>query len=110
MYLYTIEAPSISIITPVDLPVVTEGETLQINVLVTGVPQPSITWEKDDDVIDEQDPRVMITGANLSLSNVVRADAGIYKITATNIANTVKESYNVIIQCKDRFTVFSVFV
>ena len=108
--LYIIEAPSISIITPTGDLTVTEGRTLQIKASVTGVPQPSITWQKDNVVIDEQDPRVMITGASLSLSNVGRADAGRYAITASNIVDTVEESYNVIIRCKDRFIVFLVFV
>ena len=89
----------------------TEGGRLQITVQVTGVPQPNITWQRNGAAIDEQkDPRVTITGANLSLSNIRPNDAGEYTITAVNIANTVEEHYNVIIHCKTTFILLSVSV
>ena len=100
-----LEDPSIVILTPAGK-LFTEGGNLEINVHVTGVPQPTITWRRDGVVIDEQDPRVTITGANLNLSNVRPNDAGEYTITAVNIANTEIERYNVIIQCKTRFILF----
>ena len=77
----------------------TEGETLQINVYVTGFPQPSITWQRDNEVINnERDPRVTITGSNLSLSNVQYTDAGDYSIMAINSVGTIRRRYNIYIQ------------
>ena len=101
-----LEDPSIVILTPAGK-LFTEGGNLEISVRVTGRPQPTITWERDGVPIDEQkDPRVMITGENLNLSNVRPDDAGEYTITAVNIADTEVERYNVIIQCKTRFILF----
>lgn len=89
------------IVTPANNILVNEGDTLRVNVNVTGVPQPSITWKRDGQVLDSiNDPRVTITGSNLSLSDAQHTDAGVYEITAQNIANTVKRSYNVIVRCK----------
>ena len=66
---------------------------------MTGYPQPSITWQRDNEVIDnERDSRVTITGSNLSLSNVQYTDAGEYSIMAINSLGTVGRRYNVIIQ------------
>ena len=109
MYLYIIEDPSVSLLNPAGGLTLSfrEGGILQINVNVTGVPQPNVTWKKGDNLIDVQDPRVMVTNSSLRLSNVVRADAGNYTILATNIADTAKETYNVIIQCKNKFIAFS---
>ena len=66
---------------------------------MTGYPQPSITWQRDNEVIDnERDPRITITGSNLSLSNVQYTDAGEYSITAINYLATIGRRYYVIIQ------------
>ena len=66
---------------------------------MTGYPQPSITWQRDNEVIDnERDPRVTITGSNLSLSNVQYMDAGEYSIMAINYLATIARRYYVIIQ------------
>lgn len=101
-----LENPRIVILTPAGK-LFNEGGNLEINVHVTGVPQPTITWQRDGVVIDEQrDQRVTITGANLNLSNVRPDDAGEYTITAVNIADTEIERYNVIIQCKTRYILF----
>ena len=76
-----------------------QNETLEINVDVTGVPQPDVTWRKDNEILDD-DPRFTITGSNLRLSNAQPTDAGEYTITAQNIADTEVERYSVIIQCE----------
>ena len=109
-YINILEKPSIVILTPAGK-MFTEGGNLQISVQVTGEPQPNITWQRGGVDIDErEDPRVTITGANLTLSNVQPNDAGEYKITAVNIADTVEKCYNVIVHCKTTFILLSVSV
>ena len=66
---------------------------------MTGVPQPNVTWRKDNENLND-DPRFTITGANLRLSNAQPSDAGEYRITAHNIADTEVERFNVIVQCE----------
>ena len=93
-----VEAPKIALVTPASVTIF-ENETLEINVDLTGVPQPDVTWRKDNEILDD-DPRFTITGSNLSLPNVQPTDAGEYTITAQNIADTEVERYNVIVQCE----------
>ena len=76
-----------------------QDEPLEINVGVTGVPQPSVTWRKGSEIL-YNNPRFMVIGSNLSLPNAQYTDAGEYSITAQNIANTVRTDFDVIIRCK----------
>ena len=87
------------IITPASDIIINQDETLEINVYVTGVPQPSITWSKNGEGLNDN-PKFTITGSNLSLPNAQYTDAGIYKMTAQNIVNTAQRNYHVIIRCK----------
>ena len=86
------------ILTPASVFTFSEGDTLKISIIVTGIPEPTITWQRNNEDIDYS--RFMMAGANLSLANVQHTDAGVYTLTASNVADTVQESYNVIIQCK----------
>ena len=74
------------------------NDTLEINVHVIGVPPPSITWRKDG--VTLTGPRITITGSNFSLSDVQHSDAGVYTITAQNLAGMVQMNYSVFIRCK----------
>ena len=76
-----------------------QDEPLEINVSVTGVPQPNITWRRGSEVLNNN-PRFMIIGSNLSLPNAQYTDAGEYSITAQNIVDTAETRYNVIVRCK----------
>ena len=78
---------------------INQDEMLEINVNVTGVPQPDITWRRGSEVLNNN-PRFTITDSNLRLPNAQYTDAGEYSITAQNIANTVRTSYDVIVLCK----------
>lgn len=78
---------------------INQDEMLEINVSVTGVPQPNIIWKKGSEVLDNN-PRFTITGSNLSLPNAQHTDAGEYSITAQNIADTVRTSFDVIVRCE----------
>ena len=96
--IYLCVATVVRIITPAS-DITVNDETLEINVYVIGVSQPSITWSKDGEVLNDN-PRFTIIGSNLSLPNAQYADAGVYKMTAQNIADTAQRSYYVIIRCK----------
>ena len=76
-----------------------QDEPLEINVSIIGVPQPNIIWRKGSEVLNNN-PRFTITGSNLSLLNAQYTDAGEYSITAQNIADTVRTSFDVIVRCK----------
>ena len=93
-----VEAPRIASLTPATVTII-QNETLEINVDVTGVPRPNVTWRKDNKNLND-DLRFIITGANLILSNAQPIDAGEYTITAHNIADTEVEHYNIIVQCE----------
>ena len=93
-----VEALRITLVTPATVTII-QSETLEINVSVTGVPQPNVTWRKDNEILDD-DLRFTITGSNLRLLNVQPTDAGEYTITAQNIADTEVKRYTVIVQCE----------
>ena len=76
-----------------------QNKTLEIIVSVAGVPQPDVTWSKDNVILND-DPRFTITGSNLRLSNAQRTDAGEYSVTAQNFVDVEMEYYNVIVQCE----------
>ena len=59
---------------------VTEGDTVTFTAVVTGVPAPALQWFKGSSPLSGQ------TSASLSLTNVQLADAGAYKLIATNVA------------------------
>ena len=72
---------------------------MEINVSVTGIPKPDVTWRKDNVILND-DPRFTITGSHLSLSNAQYTDTGEYTITAQNIVDTEVKRYNIIVQCE----------
>jgi len=88
------------IVTPSSDLTFVQDETLSLNVYVTGVPQPDITWRKDNNNINFNDPRVTLNGTNLTVSDAQYTDAGVYIIRAENIADTTEMSYRVFIKCK----------
>ena len=98
-----VEAPRITSFTPAIVTII-QNETLEIIVSVTGVPQPNVTWRKDNVILND-DPRFTITGrgSNLRLSNVQRTDAGEYSVTAQNIVDAEVEHYNIVVQCELHF-------
>ena len=75
-----------------------QGGTLQINVNITGVPQPNVTWRFNRQNLT--DPRATITNTGLTITNVRRNDSGTYSVKAQNCADTKTEDYNVIINCE----------
>ncbi|KAK0408269.1 hypothetical protein QR680_003864 [Steinernema hermaphroditum] len=66
------------------------GETVNLKCVITGVPDPDITWLKDDEVINTTRKRQLKFDENgactLTISNVSAEDTGIYMCTARNRA------------------------
>ena len=75
-----------------------QGGTLQINVNITGVPQPNVTWTFNEQYLT--DPRATITNTRLTITNVRQNDSGMYRVTAQNCADTKTEDFIVIINCE----------
>ena len=64
-----------------------EGEDVTLYCNATGVPKPSITWQKDNLTINPSaDFRISISqdGTQLNITNLNRTDIGEYKCVANN--------------------------
>ncbi|XP_055782048.1 immunoglobulin superfamily DCC subclass member 3-like [Salvelinus fontinalis] len=68
---------------------VDEGGVARLTCQVNGIPEASISWEKNRTAVNTDDNRYTIlpTGI-LQITGVRRADSGVYRCVATNIANT----------------------
>ncbi|XP_071253356.1 immunoglobulin superfamily DCC subclass member 3-like [Salvelinus alpinus] len=68
---------------------VDEGGVARLTCQVNGIPEASISWEKNRTAVNTDDNRYTIlpTGI-LQITGVMRADSGVYRCVATNIANT----------------------
>ena len=73
--------------------------TLQINVDISGVPPPNVTWRFNGANI-VSDPRITTARTGLTITNVRHTDAGMYSVTAENCADTETEDYDVVINCE----------
>ena len=76
-----------------------QNSTLQINVNISGVPLPNVTWAYNGVEI-MSDRRITISNTGLSITNVQHADAGVYSVTAENCVETEGEVYNIRINCE----------
>jgi len=76
-----------------------QDSTLQINVNIGGVPFPNVTWSHNGVVI-VSNQRITTSNTGLTITNVQYTDAGLYRVTAQNCADTVKQEYNVRINCE----------
>ncbi|KAJ8377907.1 hypothetical protein AAFF_G00250580 [Aldrovandia affinis] len=73
---------------------VDEGGVARFQCQVNGVPEATITWERDRAPLRTQDTRYTLLPAGiLQVTSVKRADAGVYRCVATNIAN-IRYSHN----------------
>uniref|UniRef100_A0A673YHZ1 Immunoglobulin superfamily DCC subclass member 3-like n=1 Tax=Salmo trutta TaxID=8032 RepID=A0A673YHZ1_SALTR len=68
---------------------VDEGGVARLTCQVNGIPEASISWEKNRTAVNTDDNRYTIlpTGI-LQITGVRRTDSGVYRCVATNIANT----------------------
>jgi len=67
---------------------VEEGSTVTFGCKIAGFPTPSITWYKEDDVID-LDARAQVDsdgsgGHSITIKDVSKCDGGTYKVCAEN--------------------------
>lgn len=70
--------------------IIKAGESLKLPAMVTGRPQPEVTWAKDEAEIDKDRMIVETEGKNstLFIKKAVRADHGKYRISGTNSSGT----------------------
>jgi len=74
-----------------------QNDTFTLNTSVTGIPQPDISWLKDDGNLMSV---VTMTNVGLRITNAQYRAAGRYSITASNCAGTKTQTYEVFIKCK----------
>ncbi|KAK5622118.1 hypothetical protein CRENBAI_010073, partial [Crenichthys baileyi] len=68
---------------------VDEGGVARFQCQINGVPEASISWEKDRGSLSTSDSRyTLLPMGILQVTGVRRADTGIFRCVATNIANT----------------------
>ncbi|XP_077981751.1 muscle, skeletal receptor tyrosine-protein kinase-like isoform X2 [Glandiceps talaboti] len=70
----------------------TERATLKVTFrcIVEGIPEPSLEWEKDGQVLNANMPNVLfLKNGNLRLKNISVQDAGFYRCKATNSLGSV---------------------
>ncbi|XP_076863907.1 immunoglobulin superfamily DCC subclass member 3 [Brachyhypopomus gauderio] len=68
---------------------VEEGGVARFQCQVNGIPEASITWERDHVAIGTSDERyTLLPMGILQITGTKRSDAGLYRCVATNIANT----------------------
>nr|XP_015192119.1 PREDICTED: immunoglobulin superfamily DCC subclass member 3-like [Lepisosteus oculatus] len=68
---------------------VDEGGVARFQCQVNGIPEANITWEKNRTALSTKDNRYTLLPAGiLQITGVRRADTGVYRCVATNIANT----------------------
>lgn len=67
------------------------GTKVSIECHVTGVPEPDVTWSRQDSSMDA-DGRVFVKGSVLIITNATKADTGVYLCKAVNLAGEVVAS------------------
>ncbi|VDK36216.1 unnamed protein product [Gongylonema pulchrum] len=82
-----------------DLP---EGSEIVMVCAVTGIPNPTIQWFKDDKVLSDKDYTIKYENGvcTVTISALKQRDAGIYKCVAENINGTAKTECKLIVECK----------
>lgn len=73
---------------------VLEGKDISLEIVVSGVPQPTVQWLLDERLLTSNDKRHVITSHgsvhSLNIKNIQIEDEGIYECVATNVAGTAK--------------------
>ncbi|XP_053743004.1 immunoglobulin superfamily DCC subclass member 3-like isoform X2 [Synchiropus splendidus] len=68
---------------------VDEGGVARLTCQVNGIPEASITWQRDRGLLSTEDPRyTLLPNGILQITGVRQSDSGSYRCVAANIANT----------------------
>ncbi|KAM9782584.1 LOW QUALITY PROTEIN: immunoglobulin superfamily DCC subclass member 3-like [Neosynchiropus ocellatus] len=68
---------------------VDEGGVARLTCQVNGIPEASITWQRDRSLLSTDDPRyTLLPNGVLQITGVRQSDSGSYRCVAANIANT----------------------
>ncbi|XP_074508558.1 immunoglobulin superfamily DCC subclass member 3 [Sebastes fasciatus] len=68
---------------------VDEGGVARLTCQVNGIPEASITWQRDQSPLSTEDPRyTLLPNGVLQITSVRRTDSGLFRCVASNIANT----------------------
>ena len=77
------------------------GESVTIPVTVTGIPEPTVQFLKNDKVLSSTvDRRFTLADHQLTIRDVNMEDRGDYSIIASNIVGTDTHSRRLIVKCK----------
>ena len=93
---------------------VSEGDSVIITCTATGVPVPSVNWNRADGssltdsryVISDTSSFMVVNDVyqvtrDLTIMNIVRADIGVeYSCTVANVVDTVQSNVSIIVLCK----------
>ena len=87
-----------------------QGQSLVLQCITSGFPQPMITWYFNMRQISVNDaPRLSITpDGNLIINGVVTDDDGLYQCVATNAAGSDDGTVNLTIHGKNSCSIFSI--
>lgn len=77
-----------------------ENDTFKLNITITGIPKPDVTWLKDNANFITKLTGVMASFSGLQVTNAQYETAGRYSVQATNCADTDLQIYNIFIRCK----------
>lgn len=83
-----------------------QGDPLELKCTATGYPQPVLTWFKDDEPVDQSDPRLKLSehdgveNGTLRLDNLQYEDRADYTCVATNINGA--DNSTILVRVKDK--------
>ncbi len=84
-----------------------QGDSLTLSCTARGYPRPIITWSTETDSriqvttsLSTNTEGYLIITSNLTISNVLREDAGIHTCTANNTVGIESRSFNLTVFCK----------
>ncbi|KAG9270632.1 hypothetical protein AMEX_G15603 [Astyanax mexicanus] len=87
----SITAPPVFIKTPPAFVEVLLGDSLTLSCGAHGNPKPTVTWRKDDSMVEKHD-KIQLLNGTLSLAKVTRETAGIYKCHVSNVEGNLTHS------------------
>ena len=92
MNLFSFTAPAATTI-QAENKIVVEGTNVEVYCNVTSIPDPTIIWRNVQ-------TGEIIEGNLLNITNITRAQAGVYKCTANNTCGEDSKMVNIDVQCK----------